>query len=102
MRIVLRQPVGALPLDLSRAQFKRTITSDYGWRFHPIYIIPRKHRGVDLGRPRGTPVLSAKAGTVSIGRHKEMGNYVLVKDAKGFKTRRRKDTDRFIVQRRTK
>jgi murein DD-endopeptidase MepM/ murein hydrolase activator NlpD len=40
------------------------ITSEFGWRIHPITGAPRFHRGLDLGAPYGTPILAAKTGRV--------------------------------------
>jgi murein DD-endopeptidase MepM/ murein hydrolase activator NlpD len=40
------------------------VTSEYGWRIHPIYKTKKFHNGIDIGAPKGTPVLSIGAGTV--------------------------------------
>ncbi len=41
------------------------ITSQFGYRMHPIHRTPRLHAGVDFGAPMGTPVPSQTGGTVS-------------------------------------
>ncbi len=47
----------------------------------------RRHRGVDLKAPVGTPVLAAKSGTVAIGRVKSgMGLYLEVRHPDGSRT----------------
>lgn len=40
------------------------VTSNFGWRIHPISGDSRFHRGIDLGAPYGSPVVSAKAGVI--------------------------------------
>ncbi len=40
------------------------ITSQYGWRRHPVTGEPRLHAGVDFGLPQGTPVPAMAAGRV--------------------------------------
>jgi hypothetical protein len=40
------------------------VTSEYGWRIHPIYGDERFHTGIDLGAASGTPVQAADGGTV--------------------------------------
>lgn len=40
------------------------LTSNFGWRVHPIYGDQRFHSGIDLGAPEGMPVLAAHSGWV--------------------------------------
>ena len=40
------------------------ITSDFGWRIHPIYGTRRLHAGTDFGVDDGTPVHAADGGVV--------------------------------------
>ena len=40
------------------------ITSEYGWRTHPIYGDSRYHSGMDIGGDYGDPILAAAAGIV--------------------------------------
>ena len=40
------------------------ITSDFGWRIHPIYGTRRLHAGTDFGVDEGTPVHAADGGVV--------------------------------------
>lgn len=40
------------------------VTSPYGMRVHPISGRRKLHTGVDIGAPRGTPVLASRNGTV--------------------------------------
>lgn len=41
-----------------------TLTSNYGYRIHPISGKRKMHTGLDLAAPAGTPVLAAESGTV--------------------------------------
>lgn len=41
-----------------------TLTSDYGYRIHPISGKRKMHTGIDLAAPAGTPILAAESGTV--------------------------------------
>ncbi len=41
------------------------ITSEYGWRIHPIYGTSRYHSGMDIGGDYGDPILAAAAGIVT-------------------------------------
>jgi len=49
------------------------VTSNYGWRIHPISGNPELHRGIDIGFPTGTPILAAHDGIVTFAD--EMGGY---------------------------
>ena len=42
-----------------------TITSDFGYRIHPISGTRRLHTGIDIAAPKGTPILASAPGTVS-------------------------------------
>lgn len=40
------------------------ITSEYGWRTHPIFGTERYHSGLDIGGDYGLPIYAAASGTV--------------------------------------
>lgn len=61
------------------------ITSEFGWRTHPIYGDSRFHAGVDIGASSGTPVACAGNGTViSAGWNGGYGNCVIVDIGNGL------------------
>lgn len=63
------------------------ITSEYGWRVHPIYGDNRFHSGIDIGADFGSPIIAAYQGTViSAGYNTSMGNYVMIDHGEGLVT----------------
>lgn len=65
-----------------------SITSDFGMRNDPLGRGHRKHHGLDISAPSGTPVLSMAAGeVVRSNRSPSYGNVVFVDHGKGVVTR---------------
>lgn len=61
------------------------VSSGYGYRVHPIFGTRRLHSGLDLGAGSGTPIASAKSGTViSAGWQGGYGNTVVVAHGDGI------------------
>lgn len=61
------------------------ITSDYGWRIHPILKTRRMHTGIDIGAPSGTSIKAADAGTVIYaGMLGAYGNVVVIDHGDGI------------------
>ncbi|MFI3176554.1 MAG: peptidoglycan DD-metalloendopeptidase family protein [Eubacteriales bacterium] len=55
------------------------ISSDYGWRIHPILGEEIFHSGVDMAAPAGSPILAAYDGKVVASAYSSsMGNYVMI------------------------
>ena len=52
------------------------VTSDYGYRVHPISGEKNYHMGIDIGLPAGTDILAGQAGTVTFAG--DSGSYGLV------------------------
>ncbi|MEQ4541108.1 MULTISPECIES: M23 family metallopeptidase [Halomonadaceae] len=64
------------------------LTSAFGNRRHPVYGGVRRHDGVDLAAPRGTPVMATAPGRVSfIGRRGGYGRVVEVEHEMGTLSR---------------
>jgi len=60
------------------------VTSDYGYRIHPIYKSWRLHNGIDIGAPTGTPIKAAYEGTVATMTYSSSaGYYVMINHGGG-------------------
>ncbi len=63
------------------------ITSEYGWRIHPVYQRREFHTGIDIAVPIGCPVYAAAAGQVIYsGYLGGYGNLVILKHRDNSKT----------------
>jgi len=63
------------------------LTSPFGPRRHPVTGRHRRHQGLDLAAPEGTPVHAARAGKVVFsGQRGDYGNLVVVEHADGSST----------------
>lgn len=63
------------------------MTSDFGYREHPVLGGNRFHYGLDIGAPSGTPIRCFAAGTVEYtGVSDSYGKYVKVNHADGIST----------------
>lgn len=66
--------------------WKSKITSEFGWRIHPITGEEKFHSGVDIAMPKGTPVMSCSEGVVVKCATTDVeGNYVVVEDETGYR-----------------
>lgn len=55
------------------------VTSDYGWRIHPILKTRRFHEGIDIGAPTGSSVVAADDGVVIYtGWYGGYGNTIII------------------------
>lgn len=68
------------PNGFMRPTTRGTITSNYGWRYHPTLGYSRLHAGIDIGVTEGTPVYATIAGTVGMIKTRQScgGNQVFV------------------------
>lgn len=65
----------------------RYITSQYGYRIHPILGTRRFHSGVDIGAGQGANILAANSGTVIYsGVNGGYGNCLIIDHGGGIKT----------------
>lgn len=70
------------PLD-----FYYRVTSEYGWRIHPIYGTEKYHSGIDFGAPTGQPIKAAYKGEVVISEYSSSaGNYIMINHGNGLAT----------------
>lgn len=76
-----------LGLDKTVTPVSAVLTSDYGYRDHPVSGIYRFHWGVDLGAPLGTEIAAFADGTVSYtGRNDTCGLYLQIAHDNGVTT----------------
>ncbi len=63
------------------------VTSEFGYRVHPIYRSRRLHAGIDIGAPSGTPIAASNAGVVIFaGTQGGYGRTVIVDHGGGITT----------------
>lgn len=63
------------------------VSSDYGYREHPIYGRTIFHSGLDLAAPSGSSILAAADGVVVAASYESsMGNYVMINHGDGLYT----------------
>lgn len=63
------------------------IASGFGYRIHPIYGIPKMHKGLDFAAPQGTPIYATGDGTVATaGLSTGTGNHVIINHGYGYET----------------
>ncbi len=64
------------------------ITSEFGWRIHPIHGGSRLHAGTDIGAPHGAPIVAGDCGkVVTAGWEGGYGNTVVIQHRNGLYTR---------------
>jgi murein DD-endopeptidase MepM/ murein hydrolase activator NlpD len=61
------------------------ITSEYGWRIHPIFKTRRFHDGIDIGAPTGSTIVAANNGKVIYaGAYGGYGNTIIIDHGGGI------------------
>ena len=89
-RMLQRSGLRNLPVQGSGAMIwplAGSITSDFGWRTHPITGAQRFHSGIDIGGDYGDPIYAAQAGTVEYaGWISGYGNAVIINHGGGIST----------------
>ena len=75
------------------------ITSNFGWRIHPILGTGRFHAGTDFGAEHGSPILAADSGTVIFaGWYGGYGNAVIVDHGNGLTTLYGHASELYVVE----
>lgn len=68
--------------------YSKIVSSNYGYRKHPIDGVLKKHQGVDFSVPAGTAVFSTYYGIVLSSKYERgYGNTILIDNRGGFRTR---------------
>jgi len=63
------------------------VSSEFGYRIHPIFHTRKLHSGIDLAAPGGSPILAAADGKVVAASYSSsMGNYVMIDHGGGLIT----------------
>lgn len=63
------------------------VTSEFGWRIHPIYKTTRLHAGIDIAAGYGSAIVASNCGTVAFaGWAKGYGKYTCINHNNGVKT----------------
>lgn len=63
------------------------ISSEFGYRIHPILNVQQYHSGLDMAAPGGSPILAASDGVVVASSYNNtMGNYIMINHGGGLYT----------------
>lgn len=63
------------------------VTSEFGWRFHPVLKYEKLHTGIDIGAGYGAKIIAAQSGRVITATYNSAyGNYVVVDHGGGVCT----------------
>lgn len=66
---------------------RKTISSNFGFRKHPLSRHWKFHNGIDIAMPAGSPVTAALSGRVVFSGYDEaIGNYIKIEHADGYLT----------------
>ncbi|MEO6552484.1 MAG: M23 family metallopeptidase [Croceibacterium sp.] len=67
---------------------RATLTSNFGMRMHPVLGGRRKHEGIDLAAPTGTPVYAPADGLVAMASwYSSYGNFIEIEHGDAVETR---------------
>lgn len=65
----------------------KRITSQYGYRIHPVYKTKKFHSGIDIGAPYGVDILAAADGTVTMATYNGgYGKCIIINHGSGIST----------------
>ena len=82
----VRKPVVTVPSGMPLSDTR--LSSSYGMRTHPVLGGQRRHTGIDLAAPTGTPIRATADGRVSMAKfYSSYGNYVQIEHGADVQTR---------------
>ena len=65
----------------------KLVTSEFGWRMHPVLHYSRFHNGIDIGGKYGASIVAAYDGKVVAASYTSaMGNYIMIDHGDGLYT----------------
>ncbi len=80
-------PEGALGTGTMQWPARGRISSNFGWRYHPVLKKKKYHSGLDIAVRSGTPVLAADSGVVLVsGWRGGYGYFVAINHGNGIST----------------
>lgn len=89
-RMLQQSSMANMPVSGSGAMIwpiSGSVTSDFGWRMHPITGTQKFHSGIDIGGDYGMPIHAAQSGTVEYaGWISGYGNAVIINHGGGIST----------------
>jgi murein DD-endopeptidase MepM/ murein hydrolase activator NlpD len=63
------------------------VTSPFGLRFHPLKKVYRKHEGIDIAKPLGSPIYASNGGVVvESGKSSGYGWKIVIDHGNGYRT----------------
>lgn len=85
---VIAAPAASASIPSGLPLARAVLTSNYGMRIHPVLGGARKHEGIDLAAPRGTPVYAPADGTVERASwFSSYGNFIEIDHGGSMETR---------------
>ncbi len=67
---------------------KLDITSQFGYRIHPLDKKKKMHKGIDIKAELGTPVIAPSSGRIiEVGQNQSLGKYIVIQHDEIYATR---------------
>jgi murein DD-endopeptidase MepM/ murein hydrolase activator NlpD len=75
-------------MPINHKDLIHTISSNFGWRTHPIYKTQQFHPGMDFAYPQGTPIYASGDGLIETADDMAQGygNHVVINHGFGYQT----------------
>ena len=75
-------------MPINHKDLFHTISSNFGWRTHPIYKTQQFHPGMDFAYPQGTPIYASGDGLIETADDMAQGygNHVVINHGFGYQT----------------